>query len=74
MATKLTSTASARNAMNVLREQIRGGVDPVVGMFNPATYIFTNIPEGSPQIGNSLIIYSNNPNLSTPTPGMAQFP
>ena len=44
-----------------------------MGIYNPATYTFTNIPKGSPQIGNSLIIYSNNPNFKPPNLGIIYF-
>ena len=43
-ATKLTATASGRKAMNDLREQIRGGGSVQVGIYDPATHTFTNIP------------------------------
>jgi len=50
--------------MNYIREQIREGCDVEVGIFTPSTLTFSNVPEGSPQIGNAVVIYTNNPNLS----------
>lgn len=61
-ATKLTATASGRKIMNAIRDQVRGGGVVQVGIYNHATSIFTNIPIGSLQIGNALVIYTNNPN------------
>jgi hypothetical protein len=63
-ATKLTATESGRKVMNYIREQIREGCDVEVGIFTPSTLTFSNVPEGSPQIGNAVVIYTNNPNLS----------
>ena len=66
-ATKLTATAAARKALNDIREQIRGGGSVDVGIYDPVAQTFTNMPIGSLQIGNALLIYSNNPNAnSTP--------
>jgi type II secretory pathway pseudopilin PulG len=61
-ATKLTATAGGRKVMNAIRDQVRGGGVVQVGIYNPATSIFTNIPIGSLQIGNAMVIYTNNPN------------
>ena len=63
-ATKLTATAGARKVMNVMRDQIRAASSVQVGIYNPANNSFTNIPIGTPQIGNAVIIYSNNPNAT----------
>ncbi len=63
-ATKLTATAAGRQVMNSMREKIRGGGDVEVGIYNTATQTFTNIPIGSLQIGNALLVYSNNPNVN----------
>jgi prepilin-type N-terminal cleavage/methylation domain-containing protein len=63
-ATKLTSTASGRKAMNDMRDQIREASSVQVGIYNPANNTFTNIPIGTAQIGNALVIYSNNPNAA----------
>jgi len=65
-ATKLTATAAGRKAMNDIRERVRGGGSVDVGIYDPVAQIFTNIPIGSLQIGNALVIYTNNPN-ATPT-------
>ena len=61
-ATKLTATAAGRKVMNTIRDQVREGGVVEVGIYNPATSTFTNIPIGSPQIGNALLVYTNNPN------------
>jgi hypothetical protein len=73
-ATKLTATAAGRKIMNNIREQVREGTKVDVGIFNPANNTFTNIPAGSPQIGNALVIYSNNPNGgNVPNSGIIYF-
>ncbi len=72
-ATKLTATAAGRKAMNDIREQIRGGGSVDVGIYTPATQTFTNIPLGSLQIGNALIIYTNNPNASPTNFGIIYY-
>ncbi len=72
-ATKLTATASGRKAMNDIREQVRGGGSVDVGIYAPATQTFTNIPIGSLQIGNALLIYSNNPNANATQWGIIYF-
>jgi len=61
-ATKLTATAAGRKVMNAIRDQVREGGVVQVGIYNTATSTFTNIPIGSLQIGNALVIYTNNPN------------
>jgi len=61
-ATKLTATAGGRKVMNAIRDQVREGGVVYVGIYNPSTSTFTNIPVGSLQIGNALVIYTNNPN------------
>jgi len=63
-ATKLTATAAARKALNDIREQIRGGGSVDVGIYDPVAQTFTNMPIGSLQIVNALLIYSNNPNAN----------
>jgi hypothetical protein len=35
-----------------------------VGIYDPVAQTFTNMPIGSLQIGNALLIYSNNPNAN----------
>ena len=73
-ATKLTATASGRKIMNDIREQVREGNRVDVGIYTPANNTFTNIPIGSQQIGNALIIYSNNPNGgNVPNSGIIYF-
>ncbi len=66
-ATKLTATAAGRKVMNVIRDQVREGGVVQVGIYNPTTSTFTNIPIGSLQIGNALVIYTNNPNNQNTT-------
>jgi type II secretory pathway pseudopilin PulG len=61
-ATKLTATASGRKVMNVIRDQVRGADDVEVGIYDPVGNTFANIPIGTPQIGNAMVIYTNNPN------------
>jgi len=61
-ATKLTATAAGRKVMNAIRDQVREGGVVYVGIYNPTTATFTNIPRGSLQIGNALVVYTNNPN------------
>jgi type II secretory pathway pseudopilin PulG len=61
-ATKLTATASGRKVMNIIRDQVRGADDVEVGIYDPVGNTFANIPIGTPQIGNALVIYTNNPN------------
>ena len=76
-ATKLTATAAGRKIMNDIREQTREGIQVEVGIYTPANNTFTNIPIGSPQIGNALVIYSNNPNATdasgNPNSGIIYF-
>ena len=66
-ATKLTATAGGRKVMNTIRDQVREGGKVQVGIYDPVGNIFTNIPIGSLQIGNALIIYTNNPNIQNST-------
>ena len=61
-ATKLTATASGRKVMNDIRDQVRGADDVEVGNYDPVGNTFANIPIGTPQIGNAMVIYTNNPN------------
>jgi type II secretory pathway pseudopilin PulG len=61
-ATKLTATASGRKVMNDIRDQVRGADDVEVGIYDPVGNTFANIPIGTPQIGNAIVIYTNNPN------------
>jgi len=72
-ATKLSSTASGRYAMNTLREAIRSADDVEVGTYDPAANTFSNIPIGTLQIGNALVIYSNNPNGNNTNFGTIYF-
>ena len=72
-ATKLTATAAGRKAMNEIREEVRGGGSVDVGIYTLATQTFTNIPIGSLQIGNALVIYTNNPNASPTNFGIIYF-
>jgi Tfp pilus assembly protein PilW len=66
-ATKLTATAAGRKVMNDIRDQVRSGGVVHVGIYDPVGITFTNIPIGSPQIGNALVIYTNNPNNQNTT-------
>jgi hypothetical protein len=72
-ATKLTATATGRKAMNLIREQVRGGGSVDVGIYVPATLTFTQIPMGSLQIGNALVICSNNPNANATNWGIIYY-
>jgi len=60
-ATKLTSTAVGRKAMNDLRDAIRSAVGVQVGTYNPTANTYSIISNGLPQIGNALVIYPNVP-------------
>ena len=64
-ATKLTATMSARKAMNDIRDQIKQANTAYVGIYNPTTQLFTNIPDGSPQIGNALYITNKGTTFAT---------
>jgi hypothetical protein len=66
-ATKLTATAGGRKVMNAIRDQVREGGRVMVGIYDPVGNTFSNIPIGQLQIGNALIIYTNNPNLQDST-------
>lgn len=72
-ATKLTATAAGRKVMNNMRERIRSGGSVQVGIYSPATQTFTNIPIGSQQIGNALLVYSNNPNANATPWGVIYY-
>jgi type II secretory pathway pseudopilin PulG len=65
-ATKLTATASGRKIMNIIRDQVRGGGVVRVGIYDPAGDTFSLISIGTSQIGNALVIYTNNPNNQIP--------
>jgi Tfp pilus assembly protein PilW len=66
-ATKLTATAAGRKVMNDIRDQVRSGGVVYVGIYDPVGITFTNIPIGTPQVGNALVIYTNNPNNQNST-------
>jgi len=72
-ATKLSSTASGRHAMDLLREGIRSADDVEVGTYDPVGNTFSNIPLGTLQIGNVMVIYSNNPNGNNTNFGTIYF-
>lgn len=59
-ATKLTATAGGRKVMNVLRDQVRGSGGVLVGIYDPVGNTFSNIPFGTLQIGNALVISNAN--------------
>jgi type II secretory pathway pseudopilin PulG len=61
-ATKLTATAAGRKVMNDIRDQVRAADSVEVGIYDPVGNTFSNIPIGTLQIGNALVIYTNNPN------------
>ena len=56
-ATKLTATAGGREALNNMRDTIRGGKTLYVGIYSNST--FTIIPNGQTQTGNALQVYSS---------------
>ena len=67
-ATKLTSTASARKAMNFIRDQIRECSWVDVGIYDTTNNTFSTIAAGNLQIGNAVAVYPSNPNNAvTPT-------
>lgn len=53
--TKLSATASARNALNQVRDEIRSGKMLLVGTGDASS--FTTIPDNSNHVGNALQIY-----------------
>jgi type II secretory pathway pseudopilin PulG len=72
-ATKLTSTAAGRQVMNQMRDAIRGADDVKVGIYDPVANTFSTIAIGTPQIGNALVIYTNNPNGQNTNSGTIYF-
>ena len=56
-ATKLVATAGGRQAMNQIRDQIRGGKMVYVGNCSSAVSSSFNLITNAPQQGNALIIY-----------------
>jgi len=60
-ATKLTATASARKAMNDMRDAIKSSTYVQVGIYDPVGNQFSLIGNGTAQIGNALAIYPNIP-------------
>ncbi|HEU6448361.1 MAG TPA: type II secretion system protein [Verrucomicrobiae bacterium] len=56
-ATKLTSTADARQALNAMRDQIRSANVIMVGNYSGG---FTQVADGQPQVGNALAIQYTN--------------
>ena len=66
-ATKLTATAGGRKVMNDIRDQVRGGGVVQVGIYDPVGNTFSLIGIGTNQIGNALVIYTNNPNMQNTT-------
>lgn len=59
-ATKLTATADARKTLNGLRSEIRSAKLLYVGNYTNSS--FARIPNGQPQTGNALAIYSADTN------------
>lgn len=59
-ATKLTATADARKTLNGLRSEIRSAKLLYVGNYTNGS--FARIPNGQPQTGNALAIYSADTN------------
>jgi prepilin-type N-terminal cleavage/methylation domain-containing protein len=63
--TKLIATTDARETMNAMRDQIRSAQQVYVGTFIPSNGTFTQIPLGTPQIGNALQLITTT-NLASP--------
>ncbi len=61
--TKLIATTSGRETMNGIRDAIRDSQQVYVGTFTNGT--FTQIPNGLPQIGNALQIFTTTNSAST---------
>lgn len=59
-ATKVTATASARKILNYLRDDIKGAGAVEVGIYNVTNRTYAIVPDGSPQIGNALLISPTN--------------
>jgi type II secretory pathway pseudopilin PulG len=53
-ATKLSATASGRETLNAMRDQIRSSKEVYVGTYDTS---FSRIADGSPQTGNALEIF-----------------
>jgi Tfp pilus assembly protein PilV len=73
-ATKLTATASARKAINYIRDQVRESSWVDVGIYNATNNTFSTIGAGNAQIGNAAAIYPSNPNnAGSPTVATVYF-
>jgi Tfp pilus assembly protein PilW len=70
-ATKLTSTASGREVMNTLRDQIKQARDLRVGFYTPTNNAWLPIGDGTNMTGNALIIAPTN--LNTMNSGTIYF-
>jgi Tfp pilus assembly protein PilW len=70
-ATKLTSTASGREVMNTLRDQIKQAGDLRVGFYVPTNNAWLPIGTGTNMTGNALVIAPTN--LNTMNSGIIYF-
>jgi type II secretory pathway pseudopilin PulG len=58
-ATKLTATAGGRKALNEIRDAVRAAKDEDVGIYTNGSTTFNGIGNGTNQIGNALLIFTN---------------
>ena len=63
-ATKLTATASGRKSLNEIRDAVREAKDVDVGLYASGSTTFNGIGNGTNQIGNALLIFTNNDNAT----------
>ncbi len=68
-ATKLTATAGGRKTLNEIRDQVREAKLVDVGIYTKGSTTFNSIGNGTNQIGNALMVFTN----STATNGMLFF-
>ena len=61
--TKLIATTSGRETLNFMRDQIRASQQVYVGTFTNST--FKQIPNGQPQIGNAIQLFTTTNTAST---------
>jgi len=62
-ATKLSATASGRETLNAIRDQVRSSKEVYVGIYSGGT--FTRITNNAAQIGNALQIFSTTNQATT---------
>ncbi len=72
-ATKLTATAAARQAMNDLRDKIKGAQAVQVGIYNVTNNTYSLIPDGTLQLGNALLLSSTNQFVTNMERGTVYF-